>query len=77
MTEDNIQLLEVLNNKFIIEPADFKTLDNQLKLKISIEEESSPNELLTYLSDKAQIVRFNEVIPSVNEIFIKTVTENE
>jgi len=38
---------------------------------------TSSNDLLSYLSEKSKVVRFSEVIPSVNEIFIKTITENE
>ena len=77
LSENNDKLQEVLASKFTTEQADFKTLDDQLKLKISLGKEASANDLLAYLSEKAEIVRFNEVIPSVNEIFIKTVTENE
>ncbi|MDY8134126.1 ABC transporter ATP-binding protein [Aquimarina sp. 2201CG5-10] len=76
-TENNNGLLETLKNSFQVAPADFKTIDDQLKLKITIDNNTSSNDLLKYLSDKAQILRFNEVIPSVNEIFIKTITENE
>ncbi|MDH7444468.1 ABC transporter ATP-binding protein [Aquimarina sp. 2201CG14-23] len=77
LSENKDNLLETLQSKFSTEPADFKTLEDQLKLKISLDEKTSPNELLMFLAEKAQVVRFNEVIPSVNEIFIKTITENE
>ncbi len=75
--ENKNGLLDTLNNKFNTTPADFKTIDDQLKLKITLEDTMSSNDLLGYLSDKGQVLRFNEVIPSVNEIFIKTITENE
>ncbi|WP_299245703.1 ATP-binding cassette domain-containing protein [uncultured Aquimarina sp.] len=77
LSENNGELKEALQNKFITEPADFKTIEDQLKLKISLDKDTSSNDLLRYLSERAQVVRFNEVIPSVNEIFIKTITENE
>ncbi|MHA7058236.1 ABC transporter ATP-binding protein [Aquimarina sp. M1] len=77
LSEDNLKLEEILKDKFTTYPASFKTIEEQLKLKITLAQETSPNELLRYLSERAQVVRFNEVIPSVNEIFIKTITENE
>ncbi|AXT63276.1 ATP-binding cassette domain-containing protein [Aquimarina sp. AD10] len=77
LTDDHQSLFSTLNNKFSVEPADFKTIDDQLKLKITLDNTMSSNDMLRYLSEKAQVLRFNEVIPSVNEIFIKTITENE
>lgn len=70
-------LLKTLEDRFNVEPANFKTIDDQLKLKISLENDTSSNGLLEYLTSQAQVVRFNEVIPSVNEIFIKSITDNE
>ncbi len=77
LTENSNGLYDTLKDKFNVAPADFKTIDDQLKLKITLDQNTSSNQLLTFLSEKAQVVRFNEVIPSINEIFIKTITENE
>jgi len=77
LTENNDNLYAMLNEKFKVTPADFKTIDDQLKVQITLEPDASPNDLLSFLSTKAQVARFNEVIPGVNEIFIKTITENE
>ncbi|GAA0726396.1 ABC transporter ATP-binding protein [Aquimarina litoralis] len=77
LSDNMLELEKTLQNKFNTEPADFKAIDEQLKLKISLDKQVAPNELLSFLTEKAQVVRFNEVIPSVNEIFIKTITENE
>ncbi|MGC1632832.1 MAG: DUF4162 domain-containing protein, partial [Gelidibacter sp.] len=38
--------------------------------------ETSPNDLLSFLTSKAEIHHFVEVIPSVNDIFIQTVKNN-
>ncbi len=35
-----------------------------------------PNDLLRSLVDRAEVMSFQEVLPSMNEIFIETVTEN-
>ncbi len=77
LTENSQDLYTDLRQKFTVEPADFKTIDDQLKMKITLDKNMLSNDLLQYLSNKGQIMRFNEVIPGVNEIFIKTVTENE
>ena len=77
LAESENGLYDELKEKFQVIPADFKTIEEQLKLKITLDQSTSSNDLLGYLSTKAQILRFNEVIPSVNEIFIKTISENE
>lgn len=64
-----------LSEKFEISPANFKTLEDDLKINIKIDQKSSPNELLNFLTSKAEINHFVEVIPSVNDIFIQTVSK--
>jgi ABC-2 type transport system ATP-binding protein len=64
-----------LSEKFSIAPAEFKTIDDELKLRIKINPGDSPNDLIGYLTTKAQINHFVEVIPSVNDIFIQTVSK--
>ena len=43
--------------------------------KIKIDEDSSSNRLLTHIIQQAEVVSFNEVLPSVNDIFIQKVNE--
>lgn len=69
------QLRTELSQRFEIKTTHFKTLEDELKLKIKIDEGSSPNELIQYLTTKGQINHFVEVIPSVNDIFIETVSK--
>ena len=71
---DLVALREELETKFRISETDFKSINNDLKLQIQIEESASPNDLLVYLTSRARVNHFVEVIPSVNDIFIKTVT---
>ncbi len=77
LTQDNAGIYTTIQNKFEVAPADFKAIDDQLKMKITLDKDASPNELLQYLSNTGQVVRFNEVIPGINEIFIKSVEEHE
>lgn len=71
------ELLSELNGNFKVGKAQFKSLSNDLKLSIQIKPNESPNDLLQYLITKSRVNHFVEVVPSVNDIFIKTVTTNE
>ncbi|NJY64279.1 ABC transporter ATP-binding protein [Salinimicrobium sp. CDJ15-81-2] len=76
VTADAESLRKELESKFRISDTEFKSINDDLKLQIQIEPSASPNDLLIYLTGKAQVNHFVEVIPSVNDIFIKTVTTN-
>ncbi len=72
---DNVEgLLYDITQKFTVAPADFKSLNNELKLEIQLGK-ATPNELLNILTQRGQVTHFNEKIPSVNDIFIKTVSQ--
>ena len=72
---DNVEgLMYDLTQKFTVGPANFKSLNQELKLEIQLGT-GSPNELLQVLTQRGQVTHFVEKIPSVNDIFIKTVTE--
>ncbi len=75
-SNDKGKLESELNSKFIITPANFRTIGHELKLNISLKNGESPNELLNYLTKKASVNHFVEVIPSANDIFIKAVKES-
>jgi ABC-2 type transport system ATP-binding protein len=74
--EDESALLKELTAKFSVGKAYFKSINDDLKVSIQINPLESPNDLLLYLLSKARVNHFVEVIPSVNDIFIKTVTNN-
>ena len=70
------QLREELASKFPMEDAFFKTVGDELKVKIKLNANESANDLLTYLTGKASVVHFAEIIPSTSDIFIETVENN-
>ena len=70
---NELNLEQELKEKFTVFPANFKTLDGELKLNLKIDESSSPNQLLSFLTTKGEITHFVEVIPSANDIFIQAV----
>ena len=72
-TENKQILRSDLESKFQVTEAFFKTVGDELKLRVMLTNGDSPNDLFVYLSEKAQITHFAEVIPSANDIFIQTV----
>ncbi len=68
------QVISSLSQKFKVTTTDFKSLHDELKLEIQIGNATS-NELLYQLTQLGQVNHFIEKIPSVNDIFIKTVTQ--
>ena len=71
---DNVEgLMYDITQKFTLSPAHFKSLHNELKLEVQLGT-ASPNELLHILTQRGQVTHFMEKIPSVNDIFIQTVT---
>jgi len=67
---------EYRTNTFDIFPADFKTLNDNLKLNIKIKENDSSNNLLSFLSNRGEVQHFMELVPTANDIFIKAVQKN-
>jgi ABC-2 type transport system ATP-binding protein len=71
---DNVEgLMFDITQKFKMGQANFKSINDEIKLEIQLGN-STPNELLHLLTQKGQVTHFVEKIPSVNDIFIQTVT---
>lgn len=75
-TANTAEVIKEIEQYFEVTPATFKSLNDDLKLNIKLNGQSSPNELLTFLTSKAEVHHFVEVIPSANDIFIQTVKNN-
>jgi ABC-2 type transport system ATP-binding protein len=72
---DNVEgLMYDLTQKFTLSQTHFKSLNDELKLEIQLGN-ATPNELLSVLVQRGQVTHFVEKIPSVNDIFIQSVTE--
>ena len=69
-------VLTEIKQKFEVLPATFKNLNEDIKLNIKIDEKTSSNDLLSFLTSKAEVHHFVEVIPTANDIFIQTVKNN-
>ena len=81
--DDSLQSLEQLKANMLgemtqrwkVSPAHFKSIhEHDLKLTVQMPEGDTANDLLKFLATKGMVNHFVEVIPSVNEIFIKTIS---
>lgn len=75
ITQRPQQLREFLETKYHIEDIFFKSLNEELQLSVGLGKYNS-NELLQDLLPYGLITHFAEKIPSINDIFIQTVTNN-
>ncbi len=72
---DNVEgLMYDITQKFTVGQTNFKSLNDELKLEIQLGN-ATPNELLNLLVQRGQVTHFVEKIPSVNDIFIQTVSQ--
>ena len=76
VTENETKLRETIEQKFEISRADFKSLNDDLKLNIKLKVSETSNDLLSFLTQNAEVNHFNELVPSVSDIFIQTVKNN-
>ncbi|MCK8481586.1 ABC transporter ATP-binding protein [Psychroserpens algicola] len=65
-----------IKEKFEVMPATFKNLNDDVKLNVKLKAQENSNDLLKFLTSKAEVHHFVEVIPSANDIFIQTVKNN-
>lgn len=70
------EITQMIKDRFEVFPATFKNLNDDIKLNIKLPQDTSSNDLLSFLTSKAEIHHFVEVIPTANDIFIQTVKSN-
>lgn len=73
--QNSEQFKSFLRSKYQVQDAFFKSLDNEVKLSVTLNNQTA-NELLNDALNFGQITHFSEKIPSINDIFIQTVTNN-
>ncbi len=74
ITQNIEGLMVQLTQKFKVGPTNFKSLNEDIKLEVELGNLNS-NELLSILTNFGQVTHFVEKIPSVNDIFIQSVTK--
>ena len=76
-SDNNQALQHTIESKFKVSPADFNSLNDELKLNISLGSEGTSNDLLGFLTSQAQVLHFKELIPNASDIFIQTIQNNK
>lgn len=76
LSDDVEGLLFAITQRFKVGQTNFKSLHNELQLEIELGD-ATPNELLTVLLQRGQVTHFVEKIPSVNSIFIQSVSDKK
>lgn len=76
-TTNHQALKTALEERYAVSDAGFKSLSDELKLRIRLQPGHSPNDLLHDLVSRATVTHFVELIPSVNDIFIQTVKDSD
>jgi ABC-2 type transport system ATP-binding protein len=71
-----LALKRLISQYYDIDIANFKSIEDDLKLNIHLSLEQSSDDLLSFLSQNSSVKHFKELIPSVDDIFIKTVKNN-
>ena len=70
--KNGIEIITDLKQHFMISDEMFDATENQLNFNLQLSSKST-QEILTHLATKAPINHFLEKIPTVNDIFIKTI----
>lgn len=76
LTPDANLVNTAIKERFDVSPASFKSINDELQYRIKLPENTSANDLVSYLTSKGQLNHFVEVVPSANDIFIETIQNN-
>ena len=76
ITKQKTVLKKLISQRFDVTNADFKSLEDVLKLNIKLGLNDSSDELLSFLCQNSSVNHFKELIPDINDIFIQTVNNN-
>lgn len=76
LSADTALLLNQINEQFSVENSKTTSFNDDLRLLFSLKNGETSKDLIEFLNNKAQITHFTEVIPSVNDIFLKSVASN-
>ena len=76
ITADHALASAKLKEKYLIHPAAFKSINNELQYRVQIQDGSTPNALIQQLTAMGELTHFVEVIPSANDIFIQNIQKS-
>ncbi|SNR14949.1 ABC transporter ATP-binding protein [Tenacibaculum jejuense] len=74
-TDSPEEVQQKLSQNFEVSPADFKSLNEGLKLNVKLAGGNNANDLLSFLTSNGQVNHFVELVPSANDIFIQSINK--
>lgn len=74
LANNTLPLKNILNNNFEILKETFD--DELIHAVVHLNNRTSSNELISFLLPHYEIIKFNELVPSMNDIFISKVTDD-
>jgi len=77
LISDNKNIFNEVQEKFKVTNLNTNTENNEYKMVVTLNNNDTTKDLIKYLNSKAQINHFSEIIPSANDIFLKSVTNHE
>ena len=76
LSSDKELLFNQIEAQFTVEKSKTISFNEDFRLLISLKNGETSKDLIEFLNNMAQITHFTEVIPSVNDIFLKSVADN-
>jgi ABC-2 type transport system ATP-binding protein len=77
LISENENIFNVVQEKFKATNLDSNDVNNEYRMEVTLNGEDTTKDLIKYLNSKAQINHFTEIIPSANDIFLKSVANHE
>lgn len=77
LISENENIFKIVQEKFKVTNLDVNSLNNEYRMEVTLNSEDTTKDLIKYLNSKAQINHFTEIIPSANDIFLKSVANHE
>jgi ABC-2 type transport system ATP-binding protein len=77
LISENQNIIEEIENKFKVTLLNVNKETNELRLIIFLNNGNTTKDLIKYLNSIAQINHFSEIIPTANDIFLKSIANHE
>ena len=77
LISENENLFQVMQEKFTVTNLRKNAENKEQRMFITLNNGDTTKDLIKYLNSKAQINHFSEIIPSANDIFLKSVANHE
>ncbi len=77
LISENENLINEMQEKFEVTSLSKDSENNEQRMIVALNNGDTTKDLIKYLNSKAQINHFSEIIPSANDIFLKSVANHE